>query len=130
MFFSIFCKISVPLFFMIAGALILKKDADLKTIWLKKITRIVIALIGFSAIAYIGLGFWTGQTMLSLADYVEKLYTNQVSVIFWYLYIYCLFNCTAFLKSHSKDNTRDRLQISYSFIYSSNSVSRISFLAR
>lgn len=46
---------------MIAGALILKKEADLKTIWLKKITRIVTALIGFSAIAYIGVGGGMGR---------------------------------------------------------------------
>lgn len=91
MLFSIFCKISVPLFFMIAGALLLKKDADLKEIWSKKITRIVAALISFSAVAYIGLGGWSGKTMLSLVDYLEKLYTNQISGIFWYLYVYIAF---------------------------------------
>ena len=54
MFFSVFCKISVPLFFMIAGALLLKKDMDLKEIWSKKISRILAALVIFTAVTYIG----------------------------------------------------------------------------
>ena len=83
MIFSVFCKISVPLFFMIAGALLLKKDIDLKEIWSKKITRMLAALIIFTAIAYVGLGIWNGEETLSVGDYLEKLYTNQISVIFW-----------------------------------------------
>ena len=52
MFFSVFCKISVPLFFMIAGALLLKKDMDLKEIWSKKIARILAALL-FCAVVFV-----------------------------------------------------------------------------
>ncbi|MDE7206696.1 MAG: acyltransferase family protein, partial [Lachnospiraceae bacterium] len=33
---SIVCKISVPLFFMISGALLLEKEYSLKTIWFNK----------------------------------------------------------------------------------------------
>ena len=91
MIFSIFCKISVPLFFMIAGALLLKKDIELKEIWSKKIMRMLAALVIFTAAAYVGLGIWNGEETLSVADYIEKLYTNQISVIFWYLYTYIAF---------------------------------------
>lgn len=91
MFFSVFCKISVPLFFMIAGALLLKKDMDLKEIWSKKILRILAALVIFTAVTYIGLGIWNGEETLSVVDYVQKLYTNQVTVVFWYLYAYMAF---------------------------------------
>ena len=72
MFFSVFCKISVPLFFMIAGALLLKKDMDLKEIWSKKISRILAALVIFTAVTYIGLGIWNGEATLSVVDYVQK----------------------------------------------------------
>lgn len=88
---SIFCKISVPLFFMIAGALLLKKDIELKEIWSKKITRMLAALVIFTAVAYIGLGILNGEESLFVADYIEKLYMNQISVIFWYLYAYIAF---------------------------------------
>lgn len=88
---SIFCKISVPLFFMIAGALLLKKDIELKEIWSKKIMRMLAALVIFTAVAYVGLGILNGEETLSVADYIEKLYTNQISVIFWYLYAYIAF---------------------------------------
>ena len=91
MFFSVFCKISVPLFFMIAGALLLKKDMNLKEIWSKKISRILAALVIFTAVTYIGLGIWNGEETLSVVDYVQKLYTNQVTVVFWYLYAYMAF---------------------------------------
>ena len=90
MVFSVFCKISVPLFFMIAGALLLRKDMGLKEIWSKKITRMLAALVIFTVVAYVGLGIWNVET-LSVVDYAEKLYTNQISVIFWYLYTYIAF---------------------------------------
>ena len=90
MIFSVFCKISVPLFFMIAGALLLKKDRGLKEIW-PKIARMLEALVIFTVIAYVGLGIRNGEETFSIGDYIEKLYTNQISVIFWYLYVYIAF---------------------------------------
>ena len=91
MVFSIFCKISVPLFFMIAGALLLRKDMGLKEIWSKKITRMFAALVIFSLVTYIGRGIRSGEAVFSVSDYIEKLYTNQISVVFWYLYAYIAF---------------------------------------
>lgn len=76
---------------MIAGALLLKNDIDLKEIWSKKITRMLAALVIFTAVAYVGLGIWNGEKTLSVTDYIEKLYTNQILVIFWYLYVYIAF---------------------------------------
>ena len=48
-------------------------------------------MVIFTAVTYIGLGIWTGKATLSVVDYVQKLYTNQVTVVFWYLYAYMAF---------------------------------------
>lgn len=53
--------------------------------------RMLAALVIFTAVAYVGLGILNGEEILSVADYIEKLYTNQISVIFWYLYAYIAF---------------------------------------
>lgn len=90
MFPSIFCKVAVPLFFMISGALLLRRDISLKELWVKKILRLIVALIIFSAVTYVGLG-WYKDTTVSILEFVEKLYTCEVSVVFWYLYAYIAF---------------------------------------
>ena len=44
------CRISVPIFFMISGALILGKDYTIKDLYLKKIMKLIIFLIMWSLI--------------------------------------------------------------------------------
>lgn len=88
---SIFCKVAVFLFLMIAGALLLKKDIDLKTIWIKKISRMAGVLLVFSIVMYLGFGMEYGFETYSIMDFVKKIYTNQISTIYWYLYVYIAF---------------------------------------
>ena len=45
LFLSILCKVAVPLFLMISGALLLNKDLNVKEIWKYRISRIFIALL-------------------------------------------------------------------------------------
>lgn len=45
MIFSIICKSAPPLFFMISGALLLKKDEEISFIWKHRISRIVIVMV-------------------------------------------------------------------------------------
>lgn len=66
---SVFCKISVPLFFMIAGALLLRKEVSLPKIWREKIVRMVLALCIFSLVSYIGMGILVPDSKLSVADF-------------------------------------------------------------
>jgi len=50
---SVLCKIAVPLFFMISGALLLKRDLSLKDICVSKILRIFVVLIITSGVYYL-----------------------------------------------------------------------------
>jgi len=85
---SIFCKAAVPLFFMITGALLLQKEYSLKTIWKKKILKIVIVLVVFSLFFYVR-KYLTGiSSELSLKGFVVKLYEGSIKISFWYLYAY------------------------------------------
>ena len=77
MFISVLCKISVPLFFMIAGALLLKKDSSLKKIWSEKIVRMALALFIFSVITYVGLGLHDPGRTMTVPDFIRKLYMER-----------------------------------------------------
>lgn len=85
---SVFCKISVPLFFMIAGALLLKKEVPTKKIWREKIMRMVLALCIFSMVSYIGMGVLSPDRELSVTDFFQKLYVKQINYSYWYIYAY------------------------------------------
>lgn len=85
MFFSVFCKIAVPLFFMISGALLLKKEESLKQLFLKRVLRIALVLF-LSSIPYYywlhkanGIGIW---------DFFSWIYSDSATTSFWYLYSY------------------------------------------
>ena len=88
MFLSVLCKISVPLFFMIAGALLLRKDMSFKKIWSEKIMRMALALFIFSVITYIGTGLYSPGGTLSVGDFFYKLYAKRVTYAYWYIYAY------------------------------------------
>lgn len=85
---SVFCKISVPLFFMIAGALLLRKELPLQKIWSEKIMRMVLILCIFSLASYIGMGMRTSDRKLSVVDFFQKLYVEQINYSYWYIYAY------------------------------------------
>lgn len=88
MFISVLCKISVPLFFMIAGALLLKKDSSLKKIWSGKIVRMALALFIFSVITYVGLGLHDPGRTMTVPDFIRKLYMERATYAYWYIYAY------------------------------------------
>ncbi len=86
LFASIFCKFSVPLFFMISGALMLgKEEAFAKTV--RRIGRFLIIMIGISFMYYLFDVITSGE-QASLPEFLKLLYTSSVSTHLWYLYAY------------------------------------------
>lgn len=83
---SILCKMGVPLFFMVSGAVLLGKEEGLGDFYRKRVLRIVIVLVFFSAFWYLYLnrGF-------SLAGFLASLYQEEIIVSYWYLYSYLAF---------------------------------------
>lgn len=86
---SIVCKINVPLFFMVTGALLLEKREDIKTLFKKRVARIIIVIIAFSGVQYIALGIKNGSTQsLGVLDFIRRIYTGDVIEPYWFLYSY------------------------------------------
>ena len=82
---SVFCKIAVPLFFMISGALLLPKEETLKQLFFKRILRMVIVLLVVSLPYY----FWMcGANGLSVSAFFSHIYGESATTSLWYLYSY------------------------------------------
>lgn len=94
MFFSIFCKVAVPLFFAISGALLLsKKEESLHVLWTKRVARIVLALAVFSFVHYVlEVILWNQNFNISL--FIGNLFFSSWHYSYWYLYAYIAFLIT------------------------------------
>lgn len=85
---SVLCKMGVPLFLMVSGGLLLHKNETIRKVLFGRVLRILIALVLFSGILY---GFWYKWGMLehySLRDFLTRLWSQGISVPYWYLYAY------------------------------------------
>ena len=91
LFISISIKIAVPIFFMISGALLLKKEESLKHLWKKRVLKMTIVLILFSFISYLYLIYTGSVQEFSISDFLVRLYTNKISTQYWFLYSYIAF---------------------------------------
>lgn len=99
--FSILCKIAVPLFFLVSGALLLKKEETLKQLFFKRIFRMIIVLVLVSVPYYYWLHRDNGTGFL---DFFRWIYTNSASSSLWYLYSYiALLLMLPFLRSMVKN---------------------------
>ena len=82
---SVFCKIAVPLFFMISGALLLSKEETYRQLFLKRILRIVVILLLISVPYY----YWLKRSYgISILSFLTYIYGNSASTSLWYLYSY------------------------------------------
>ena len=85
MMFSVFCKVAVPIFFMISGALLLPKHESLKQLLLKRVLRMITVLI-FISIPYY---FWLHRVPGNgISAFFTFIYENNATSALWYLYSY------------------------------------------
>lgn len=89
--FAVFCKIAVPLFLMISGALLLKKDIPIKKIFKNKILKMLVVLLIFTAIFYIRLHVLKYSDTFTIKDFFVRLYKGDIIVPYWYIYAYISF---------------------------------------
>ena len=101
--FSIFSKVSVPLFFLISGALLLNKpDESLTELWRKRIFKIAVPLVFFSLVYYCYALYWSGEPFC-LSEFLNKLYASDLMYHLWYMYAYIGYlMCIPFLRSMVK----------------------------
>ena len=85
---SCICRINVPLFMMITGALLIPKAESWSVIFKKRISRMLVVLVAFSALMYGLQCFAWNQDTFSAMAFVEKLLKNESQTSYWYLYEY------------------------------------------
>ncbi len=80
------CRIAVPLFLMISGCLLLKKEDNYKKSF-KRIFRIILVILIFSLIYYVDYCY-KSKTSFDLIEYLKLIYQQHITNAFWYLYTY------------------------------------------
>ena len=85
---SAICKINVPLFIMITGALLIPKEEIWRDILKKRVVKMLIVLILFSGMMYSLQCFVWKQNVFSVSEFIKKLITNDIQISYWYLYEY------------------------------------------
>lgn len=86
---SIFCKIAVPLFFMISGALLIGKDDTFRILrW--RISRFILVILGASFFWYVIL-VRNHIEPFSIYSFFRRVYSNDVIVPYWFLYSYFIY---------------------------------------
>lgn len=90
---AVICRAGVPLFFMISGALLLGKEESFRTLFYKRVLRIVLVLVLVSASYYL---FDIARNRIveaSVHDFLTRLLNMNYGVreSFWFLYAYLFF---------------------------------------
>lgn len=84
---SVFCKISVPLFFMASGALLLNKEESLKKLYKKRVLRIIEVILISSILQQIYFTTFKNQEFY-LGVFFRKILSEPIIIPYWYLYAY------------------------------------------
>lgn len=82
---SVICKIAVPIFFMISGALLLPREETLKRLFSKRVFRMAVVLFVISIPYY----YWLHRSQgMGLSSFLTYIYGHCASTSLWYLYSY------------------------------------------
>lgn len=84
-------QISVPLFFMVSGAVLLHKKETLKDVLIHRASRILGLILVFGFVQYVYFYFLNPEIGFSLSVYFKLVYSTTVITQFWYLYTYFAF---------------------------------------
>ena len=115
---SVFCKFSVPVFYMISGALLLRKEEDIRTVLKKRVARIAIVIVVINLVYYI-LGVFQGDYTFygkgNIIDFVSIVFSGKDQGFMWFLYRYLVF--LLFLPIIQKlNNLLSKKEYSYIFV--------------
>ena len=81
------CKIAVPLFIMISGALLLGKEESYKKLYKKRVLKTVLVILVFSFVYYIDKIRMNGEAF-SLETFWQGILHEPITNAYWYLYMY------------------------------------------
>ncbi len=84
------CQLSVPVFFLISGALLLRKEESIGKIYLHRVLPMAVITVLAVAAQYLYMGFVHGLT-LSFRSFTELLYSGGAITQQWFLFAYLSF---------------------------------------
>ncbi|MBE5870220.1 MAG: acyltransferase [Lachnospiraceae bacterium] len=87
---TVFCKMGVYIFFMISGALLLKREQEETKKEISRFVRIAAALLLGSGGIYL-YNVFAGNIPLNPVDFLLKIYQGNLATSYWYLYAYLEF---------------------------------------
>lgn len=85
---DILCKIGVPLFLMVSGALLFAKEENWQQIYRKRIWRIVKVIILFTIIRYFYECIYLKKFYFSIWKLIKAILAGNLFVPYWFLYTY------------------------------------------
>ncbi|MDY5700578.1 MAG: acyltransferase family protein [Lachnospiraceae bacterium] len=85
---STICRINVPLFMMVTGALLISREEDWKMVIKKRVVRMVMVLVLFSFLLYCLQCLVWNQGTFSLINFGQRLMQKDIQPSYWYLYEY------------------------------------------
>lgn len=86
-----FAQVSVPLFFLISGAVLLHKEESLKTVLVHRALRILGVILVFGFIQYAYFYYLNPEIGFSFFVYLKTVYSTPMITQYWYLYTYFSF---------------------------------------
>jgi surface polysaccharide O-acyltransferase-like enzyme len=85
---STLCEVAVPIFFMISGGLLLKKDESIKDILVKRVLKFIIVLFVITVIYHFYDVMYHNRALGSFRTVFHAFMTNGASGALWYMYSY------------------------------------------
>lgn len=82
---SVLCKIAVPLYFMISGALLLRKEEPLSVVLRHRFLKYIVVLFFASLFYYVLRNY---DSSLSVRVFFTTLYSSNMDTALWFLYTY------------------------------------------
>lgn len=107
------CKIAVPLFLMVMGALLLdRQDTPRKS--MQRFIRIFVVFLLGSVMYYVYYGYYgkTSQTSLSILDFLQRFFSGKpFTTAYWYFNLYLALLCMLpILQTWAKAMSKRQLQ--------------------
>jgi len=100
-----FIAVAVPIFFMISGSLLIPKEESIGDLYKKRVLRMVIVLVVFSALQY-AIQIATDNIELSFRYFITHITTEGIVKQYWYLYAYLAYLiCLPLLRKMAKNMT-------------------------
>lgn len=93
LFCAVACKVAVPVFLMISGALLLKKEEPVPVIIKKRFVKFLVILLLTALIIHLYFLNWN-LAKFSLRTFLKQVYSINITSSLWYLYAYLAYILT------------------------------------